>query len=366
MHVDLVRKPVQPHLHKGRAATINPASRFDHFTTEAFDDGWRSLDEVFNGPAPRTQVFNDTSRSVIATNDSPDIPFDRSINPYRGCEHGCVYCYARPTHNYLGMSSGLDFETKIWAKHDVAALLKKELSKRNYTCQPMALGTNTDPYQPLERRLQLTRAILEVLAECNHPVGIVTKSSLVLRDFDILKPMAAQGLARVYISITTLDRDLARKLEPRATAPHRRLETLRMLHDAGIPGGVMAAPMIPALNDHELENILKAATDNGAQDAFYSLLRLPHDVKDLFNAWLSEHYPDRRNRILKLVKETRGGRLNDSAFGQRFLGTGNYASLLSRRFKRACRQFGLNQRRMPARTDLFQKPGQRSQFDLFG
>lgn len=351
---------------KGRAATINPASRFDRLATDAFDDGWRSLDEIFSSPPPRTEVFNDSSRSVVATNDSPDIPFDRSINPYRGCEHGCVYCYARPTHNYLGLSSGLDFETKIWAKHDVAALLKKELSKRSYDCQPIALGTNTDPYQPLERRLQLTRGILEVLADCDHPVGIVTKSSLVLRDLDILKPLAAKGLVRVYVSITTMNRDLARKLEPRATAPHRRLETIRMLHDAGIPGGVMAAPMIPALNDHELENILKSAADNGAQDAFMSLLRLPHDVKDLFDAWLAEHYPDRRNRILKLVKETRGGRLNDSAFGQRFLGSGTYANLLNRRFKRACTQLSLNQRRMPTRTDLFEKPGGRSQFDLFG
>ena len=350
--------------HKGRGATLNPKARFERFGVEAFDDGWRSLEQVLSAPPPSTEIFSDSSRTVISSNDSPDIPFNKSVNPYRGCEHGCVYCYARPTHNYLGMSSGLDFETKIWAKNDVAALLRKELSKRNYVCEPMALGTNTDPYQPLERRLQLTRGILEVLAECHHPVGIVTKSSLVLRDVDILKDMAAKGLARVYVSITTLDRELARLLEPRAAAPHRRLETLRLLHEAGIPGGVMAAPMIPALNDHELEALLKAAAGNGAQDAFYSLLRLPHDVKDLFDAWLAEHYPHRRERVLKLVKETRGGHLNDSAFGQRFRGTGTYAALLNRRFKRACSKLGLNSRRMPCRTDIFMPP-QNRQMALF-
>ena len=350
---------------KGRGAGLNPAGRFEGQRRRPFDDGWRTLEQVFQAPPPRTETFNDTSRTVIATNQSPDIPFDQSINPYRGCEHGCVYCYARPTHNYLGLSSGLDFETKIWVKRDVGALLRKELTKPGYVCKTLALGSNTDPYQPIERRLQLTRDILEVLQLLDHPVAIVTKSSLVLRDMDILAPMAAKGLARVYLSITSMDRQLARKLEPRATAPHRRLETIKLLHQAGIPAGVMAAPMIPALNDHELEAILQAAVDNGAEDAAYALLRLPHDVKELFEQWLQDHYPMRAERVLRLVRETRGGRLNDSTFGQRFNGTGTYATLLKRRFRRMCDKLGLNQRRVPTRTDLFNPEAARSQMELF-
>lgn len=350
---------------KGRGAGLNPTGRFEPQRRRPFDDGWRTLEQIFASPPPRTETFNDTSRTVIATNQSPDIPFDQSVNPYRGCEHGCVYCYARPTHNYLGLSSGLDFETKIWVKRDVGALLRKELTKPGYVCKTLALGSNTDPYQPIERRLQLTRDILEVLRLLDHPVGIVTKSSLVLRDIDILGPMAAKGLARVYLSITTMDRELARKLEPRAAAPHRRLETIKLLHQAGIPTGVMAAPMIPALNDQELEAILQAAVHNGAEDAAYTLLRLPHDVKELFEQWLHEHYPMRADRVLGLVRETRGGRLNDSTFGQRFNGTGTYAALLRRRFRRMCDKLGLNQRRIPTRTELFNPEAARAQMELF-
>jgi len=350
---------------KGRGATDNPAGRFEERSFEAVDDGWGSLDELMGAPAPATELFADTSRTVIARNDSPDIPFEQSINPYRGCEHGCVYCYARPSHNFLGLSSGLDFETRIAVKHDAAELLRRELQKPGYQPRPIALGSNTDPYQPAERRLEITRSILEVLNETRHPLSVVTKSTLVLRDLDLLRSLAGHDLVRVFVSITTLDRTLARKLEPRAAAPHRRLETVAMLKEAGVPVGVMTAPVIPGLTDHEIEALLEKAAEAGAESAGWVLLRLPHDVKDLFEAWLKEHYPLKRERILSLIRQSREGRLNDPEFGSRMKGSGAYAELIGRRFKRAAQRLGLNQKRTALRSDLFRPPGERNQLDLF-
>ena len=302
-------------------------------------------------------MLPDASRSVLVRNASPDIPFEQSINPYRGCEHGCIYCYARPSHAYLGLSPGLDFETKIYAKLDAAALLERELARPGYRCQPIALGTNTDVYQPQERRLGITRAILEVLAQCRHPVTIVTKSAAVLRDLDLLAPMATDGLASVAVSVTTLDAGLARTLEPRAAAPHRRLETLRALCKAGVPARVMVAPIIPGLNDHELEAVLEAAAAAGADQASYVLLRLPHELKELFGAWLEAHAPLRAEHVLSLIRQCRGGRLNDPNFGSRMRGQGAYAELIGRRFALARRRLGLERPRPPLRTDLFEAPG---------
>ena len=280
-------------VHKGRGATLSPEGRFERFEREPVDDGWGSLEALADATGPATQVFPDRARSIIAHNDSPDIPFDQSINPYRGCEHGCVYCYARPSHGHLGLSAGLDFETKIFVKQDAARLLQEKLARPGYVCRPISLGANTDPYQPLERRLQVTRRVLEVLADARHPVGIVTKSNLVTRDIDLLRVLARDGLARVYLSITTLDRRIARTLEPRAAAPHRRLEAVRELAAAGITTGVMVAPIIPALTDPEIETILDAAAAAGAASAGYVLVRLPHEVKELFQAWLEAHQPAR-------------------------------------------------------------------------
>ncbi|HEY8622355.1 MAG TPA: PA0069 family radical SAM protein, partial [Casimicrobiaceae bacterium] len=278
---------------KGRGATFNPGNRFRRDTREAVDDGWTPPAEGENQELPplKTTVMIQHSRTIIARNDSPDIPFTQSINPYQGCEHGCVYCYARPTHAYLDLSPGLDFETKLFAKPNAAALLTAELAKPGYVCDAIAMGTNTDPYQPIEREWKITRQILEVLSACEHPVSIVTKSALVERDIDLLAPMAAKNLARVYVSITTLDRDLARTLEPRAAAPHRRLAAVKALSEAGIPVGVMTAPIIPQLTDKDLEAILDAASANGARYAGWTLVRLPHEVKDLFRDWLAQHYP---------------------------------------------------------------------------
>ncbi len=325
---------------KGRGAIGNPTGRFEAERRYAIDDGWGSGDE--EAPPLATTVTLDASRTVITRNASPDISFDRSINPYRGCEHGCIYCYARPSHAYLGLSPGLDFEARLFAKPDAARILERELGDPKYRCRVIALGTNTDPYQPIERRFRITRQILEVLAACSHPVGIVTKSSLVLRDIDILAPMAERRLAKVFVSVTTLDRRLARRMEPRAAAPERRLETIRGLSQAGIPVGVMAAPMIPALNDAELERILEAAAQAGARSAGYVLLRLPHEIKGLFQEWLEAHEPLKAEHVMSLVRETRGGRLYDSTYGIRMRGTGPYAELLGRRFRRACKRLGLN------------------------
>ncbi|MSO70573.1 MAG: PA0069 family radical SAM protein [Alphaproteobacteria bacterium] len=349
---------------KGRGAVTNRPGRFEPHARARTADGWEVAGAEDDEPSPRTTVTVERARAIITRNDSPDIPFDRSINPYRGCEHGCVYCYARPTHAYLGLSPGLDFETKLFAKPEAAELLKRELARKGYSPAMIAMGTNTDPYQPIEKRLGITRAILQVLADCGHPVGITTKSALVLRDLDILGPMAAKGLARVAVSVTTLDAVLARKMEPRAATPARRLGAIEGLAAAGVPAMVMAAPMIPGLNDAELERILEAARDAGASGAGYVLLRLPLEIKDLFGEWLAEHYPDRAARIEALVRETRGGKLYDAGFKTRMRGTGIYAQLLAERFRLACRKLGLVTPREPLRTDLFRPPGDAAQFRL--
>jgi DNA repair photolyase len=352
---DEVSMPLE-RAHKGRGATRNPEGRFERLRREACDDGWGSLDEVALDPSPRTEVLVDRARTIVARNRSPDIPFDRSINPYRGCEHGCVYCYARPSHGFLGLSAGLDFETRIFVKPDAERLLRDELARPGYACRPIALGANTDPYQPLEKQLRVTRAILEVLAEARHPVGIVTKSALVLRDLDLLASMAALGLARVHLSLTTLDPALARKLEPRAAAPHRRLETMRALAAAGVPTGVMTAPIIPGLTDHEIEALLAAAAGAGARTAAYVLIRLPHEVKELFQAWLEAHAPSRARRVLSLIRQCRDGRLDDPSFGDRMQGQGAFALMIAQRFAKACRRLGLDGRLPRQRRDLFRPP----------
>ncbi|MEE9140536.1 MAG: PA0069 family radical SAM protein, partial [Alphaproteobacteria bacterium] len=312
---------------KGRGAVSNAAGRFEPFQREAVDDGWGDGDDddAWAPPPLATTVTTDHSRSIIATNESPDVPFERSINPYRGCEHGCVYCFARPSHSYLGLSPGLDFESRLFAKPDAAMLLEGELRRPGTQARVIAIGTNTDPYQPVERRLRITRGLLEVLSAFRHPVSIVTKSALIARDLDILAPMAERGLVSAMVSVTTLERGLARRMEPRAATPGRRLETIRALSEAGVPVGVMAAPMIPGLNDHELERILERAAEAGAAAAGYLLLRLPFEIKDLFREWLEAHVPAKAPRVLALVREVRGGRLNDPRFGARMRGTGPYA-----------------------------------------
>ncbi len=327
----------------GRGAVGNPRVRFDSLVKSPFDDGWNTLADAFGDLPPLpTTLIRDASRSAISWNTSPDIGFDRSVNPYRGCEHGCVYCFARPTHAYLGYSPGLDFETKLIFKPNIAELLERELCKPGYSVRSMALGTNTDPYQPVERTLKLTRAILEVLDRFNHPVGIVTKSAGVLRDIDILGSMAKRNLARVYLSVTTLDPALARRMEPRAATPSRRLSAITELARAGIPVGVLTAPMIPGLNDCELEKLLEAASRAGARFAGYVLLRLPHELRQMFEDWLHAHYPNRARHVLSLIRDTRAGALNDGRFHHRFAGQGAYANLLASRFTRAARQWGLD------------------------
>jgi DNA repair photolyase len=353
---------------RGRGATFNPGNRYRRDVREAVDDGWAppQQDTAEGDPPPlKTVVTIQTSRTIIARNDSPDVPFTQSINPYQGCEHGCVYCYARPTHAYLDLSPGLDFETKLFAKPDAAALLEKELTAPGYVCDPISMGTNTDPYQPIEREWKITRQILELLSACEHPVAIVTKSALVERDIDLLAPMAAKNLARVYISITTLDRELARKLEPRAAAPQRRLETVKALAQAGIPVGVMVAPIIPQLTDKHLEAILEAATANGARWAGWTMLRLPFEVKNLFRDWLAQHYPLRAAHVMSLVQQIRGGRDNDPNFGSRMRGTGLFAELIARRFELACKRLNLNPERTPLDTTRFRPRRASAQLSLF-
>ncbi|MEE9317134.1 MAG: PA0069 family radical SAM protein [Rhodospirillales bacterium] len=324
---------------KGRGAVTNRSGRFERETREAVDDGWDLDDSGL--PALRTQVTMETPRKIITRNTSPDIPYDRSINPYKGCEHGCVYCFARPSHTYMGLSAGLDFETRLFAKTNAAALLEQELSKPGYVPKPIQLGANTDPYQPVERELKITRSILEVLARFHHPVSVITKSALIGRDLDILAPMAAEGLAAVGVSVTTLDGKLARTLEPRAPRPDIRLGTIRQLTDAGIPAMVMAAPMIPVLNDAELESIMEAGVAHGAVGAAYILLRLPLEIKDLFTEWLETHAPDKADHVLNQVRETRGGQLYQSGFGTRMRGTGERAEMLAQRFHLARKRLGL-------------------------
>jgi DNA repair photolyase len=334
-----LRKGAPP---KGRGALSNPAVRFETTAREAFDDGWGSLAEIADLPPLPTTLLREKARSAMAWNDSPDIGFDRSINPYRGCEHGCVYCYARPSHAYVGYSPGLDFETKLLFKPELPALLEKELRKPGYIARPVALGANTDPYQPIERTLLLTRQVLEVLERFGHPVTIVTKSAGVLRDLDILQRLAQRRLVHVCLSVTTLDAALARKMEPRAAAPARRVEAIRQLAAAGIPAGVLAAPMIPGLNDAELERILAACAGAGATRAGYVLLRLPLEIRELFEEWARAHFPDRAARILALVRETRAGAMYDSRFGARQTGTGVYADMLASRFRMAIGRLGMN------------------------
>jgi DNA repair photolyase len=338
---------------RGRGAQSNASGRYEPQARIAFDDGWRTLDDL---PPFKTEVQVDATRKIITRNDSPDIGFDRSINPYRGCEHGCVYCFARPTHAYLGLSPGLDFESKLLVKSDAAELLERELAAPEYQPKVIAIGTNTDPYQPIERRFQVMRRILEVLERAGHPVGIVTKSALVARDIDILARMAERKLAKVALSVTTLDPQLARTMEPRAATPSRRLETLRLLSQAGIPTTVMVAPVIPALNDMEMERILDAAQAAGVKEAGYVLLRLPLEVRDLFREWLMGSYPDRYRHVMKLVRDMRGGKDYDSTWGTRQTGTGPYAWMLGRRFELACEKLGLNRERTNLSIKHFKKP----------
>ncbi len=340
----------------GRGVSANVANRFETLVAAPFDDGWASIAEEQCAPPPRrTTLTPDRSRSALSRNDSPDLGFDRAINPYRGCEHGCVYCYARPSHAYLGYSPGLDFETRLTFKPEIAALLERELRRPGYVARPVALGSNTDPYQPVDRTLALTRQVLEVLERFGHPVSIVTKSAGVLRDIDILRRLAARGLVRVWLSVTTLDPTLARRMEPRAATPERRLQAVGQLAAAGIPAGVLAAPMIPGLNDAEMESILGAAARAGASDAGYTLLRLPLELRSLFETWLHQHYPQRAARVLALIRQTREGKLNDSRFGQRMTGQGVYAEMLAQRFALASRRLGLD-RRVSLRCDLFTVP----------
>lgn len=348
---------------RGRAATLNPAGRYEPISRHVFDDGWQTLDEL---PPFKTEVFEEKPKAIITKNKSPDISFDRSINPYRGCEHGCIYCFARPTHSYMGLSSGLDFESKLFAKSGTARLLEAELSKKNYEPRTIAIGTNTDPYQPIEKERRVTREILEVLEKANHPVGIVTKSHLVTRDIDILSRMAAKGLAKVALSITTLDRRLARAMEPRASTPSLRLKAIHDLSEAGIPTSVMVAPVIPAMTDHEMEHILDSAAGSGAGEAGFILLRLPAEVSPLFRDWLLQHYPDRYRHVLNVLRSMRGGKDYDAEWGKRMKGQGPYAIQIGRRFELAAKRFGLNETRLKLRTDLFEPPqGAEKQLALF-
>lgn len=351
-----------PQAPRGRGAAGNPAVRYDRLHREATDDGWDLPDDT---PPLRTEIALDATRTVIARNASPDLPFDRSLNPMRGCEHGCVYCYARPSHAQLGLSPGLDFETRLIAKPDAARLLAEELRRPRYAPAVLAIGTETDPYQPAERGLRIMRGVLEVLAEFNHPVMITTKGAGVTRDLDLLGPMGRAGLAQLGISLTSLDPRLSRAMEPRAAAPARRLAAIEAAARAGIPVHVLVSPIIPAVNDHEIERLLTAARDAGASSASSILLRLPGEVKDLFRDWLARDLPDRAARVMKLVRETRGGRDNDPRFGHRMRGQGPYAALLRRRFEAACDRLGYV-RPAALRTDLFRPPPRPGdQLDLF-
>jgi DNA repair photolyase len=351
-----------------RGARSFVAGRFETLAREPFDDGWTP--EEKDAAELQTSVTEERARSIISRNDSPDIGFAQSINPYRGCEHGCIYCYARPSHAYLELSPGLDFETKLFAKTNAAELLRAELSKPGYVPSPIAIGANTDCYQPIERKFRITRQILEVLAECEHPFTLVTKSALVERDLDLLAPMAKKNLVKVFVSIGSLDRTLARKLEPRAASPQRRMDVLKNLSQAGIPCGVMLAALIPALNDKTLEQVLEAAAAAGAAEAAYVIMRLPNELKELFKEWLAAHYPERAGHVISIVRQMRGGRDNDPRFGSRMTGTGLFAELIEKRFDIACRRFGLNGHgagRKPPSLDCsrFRPPSAAGQLSLF-
>ena len=349
---------------RGRGAISRPTARYLDVAREAFDDGWPAGLEP--PPKLKTSLTWEHARSIINTNQSPDIPFEQSINPFRGCEHGCVYCYARPAHAYVDLSPGLDFESKLFAKAGAAQRLREQLAAPGYRCRSIALGANTDAYQPIERQLGVTREILEVLAETQHPITIVTKSALVERDIDLLGPMAKKGLAQVFLSVTTQDVSLARLMEPRASAPRRRLQALRKLSDAGIPCGVMFAPIIPGLNDHELEVILAAAAEQGARYAGYVMLRLPREVNPIFQEWLEAHFPLRAGRVMALIRDLRDGQDSDANFGTRLTGTGALADLIKARFARASREQGLNRSDHRLETGLFKPPRLGPQLDLFG
>jgi DNA repair photolyase len=354
------------HAIKGRGAATRLPHRFERDARDAFDDGWGTLEEGSAEALPplQTEVRFEDVKSVLSENDSPDIHFDRSINPYRGCEHGCIYCFARPTHSYLNLSPGLDFETKLIAKRNIVEMLRAELGRRSYRPQNLAIGTATDCYQPIERELRLTRSVIELLKEVHHPFGLVTKSSAVERDLDLIAPMAAEHLAAVYVTITTLDGELARKLEPRAAAPHRRLRTVRTLAEAGVPVGVSVAPQIPFVTE-DMEKVLEAAWEAGARSAFYTVIRLPWEVAPLFKQWLSLHYPQRAARIMARIHEMRGGKDYDADFGTRMVGTGLWAELIRQRFEKATQRLGFNRERIALDLGAFRPPGAVGQGSLF-
>ncbi len=351
---------------RGRGARSNASGRFESLSREGFDDGWGEAGDA----EPRrldTTLTPERTRTIISRNDSPDIGFDQSINTYRGCEHGCIYCYARPAHAYVGLSPGIDFESKLFFKPDAAATLEKELAKPSYVCRPIHIGGNTDVYQPAERTLQITRGVMQVLQRHDHPFSVITKSALIARDADIIGEMGARGLAKAYVSVTTLNRKLARSMEPRAATPAKRLEAIRILAATGAPVGVGFSPVIPGLNDHEMEAVLEAAAEAGATEAMIVVLRLPREIKDLFKEWLATDHPDRASRVMSLVRQMRGGRENDSAFGGRMVGSGPVAELMARRFTLACQRLGLNAQHARLRSDLFRRPrGPTPQLDLFG
>lgn len=348
-------RPLGRKAFKGRGALLNPAGRFERRGLEEVHDGWYVEEQP---DTIATTVEPDRARGIITTNNSPDIPLEQSINPYRGCEHGCVYCFARPSHAYMGLSAGIDFETRLFYKADAGKLLEEELARPGYVCKPITIGANTDPYQPIERKMLVTRSVLEVLARTRHPVSIISKSAMVLRDLDILTDMARDGLVSVGISVTTLNAETKRSLEPRTASPLARLRAVRELNAAGVPTGVMVAPVIPAITDHEMEAILEVAAEAGARWAGYVLVRLPYEIKDLFRDWLTEHFPDRAAHVMALIQDMRGGRDNDPRFGTRMRGTGPIAELLRSRFKLACKRLNLNSgsREIPERTHLFRPP----------
>ena len=354
--------PIPKTTRRARGAVTNTTGRFEPHDRSLFDDGWDIEEET---RPLRTEFLTDKSRTILARNASPDVGFDRSINPYRGCEHGCIYCFARPTHAYLGYSPGLDFETKILVKPDAGAILRKTLSRPSYEPAVVAMGTNTDPYQPAEQRHRVMRDVLEVLSDFRHPLSIVTKGALIRRDLDILGEMGRAGLARVGISLTTLDPDLSRRMEPRAAAPKTRLAAIRALKDAGCPAHAMIAPVIPGLTDHELEPLLHAAAGAGAVTASYIVLRMPREISDLFREWLTENVPDRAKRVIARIREVHGGKDYDPAWGRRMRGTGTLANLLKRRFDVTTGKLGLDRRLPPLRTDLFRVPGRATQLALF-
>ena len=365
---------IKPEARKGRGAVSNQASgRFERYTQHRTDDGWQKMwseeDEEMalpGEPKLQTTLSIDTSRSIISTNDSPDLSFSRSINPYRGCEHGCIYCFARPSHAYLGMSPGLDFETKLFYKPDAAKLLRAEFAKPSYKPGHILIGINTDCYQPSERKLEITRSILKVMEECNHPFSIITKSSLILRDLDIIGPMAEKKLARVAVTLGTLNPELHRKMEPRAPRPDKRLATMKALADAGVPVTIMVAPMIPAINDHEIEDLLQAAKDVGVTRAGFTILRLPWELKTLFEEWLHAHFPDRASHVLNLLKQIYGGKLYDADWAIRRRGIGPYAQMIRQRHNLACEKLGFNQEEKVSDISLFQRPSANpDQMELF-